>query len=251
METVIACQLGMERSREQPALARRNDCSPIKCRERLYILAHRVDARRTNEHCGKRRWPECRDVEIRFETVKLASKGVAPGRDIHQAEARLSFRTPFGDSIREQDHPGASAPDGHLAPSPLLYRFHKAIRHEQFADRRALTTWNNQAVDTIKVFCKPHLGNLVPKVADNTLVLDKCPLQGKYTYVHTIAGYRCWLPATGRQQFPLRNLADLDTNHCFAQALAYFGDDLRVPEMCRRGDDRLRALGRITGFEDA
>src|SRR3712207_344335 len=111
METVITRQLRMERGREQPALACRDDCSLVECGERFNILPHCVDAWSSDKDCWK--WPRAqrRNGEIRFEAVKLASKGVAPGRDIHQVERRLSFRTPVGDPLREQDHPCACSPD--------------------------------------------------------------------------------------------------------------------------------------------
>lgn len=251
METIVARQLGMEAGRQQPALACGDDCAIIESRERFYILSHGVDARGANKDRPEWCRSQCRDLQIGFKAIKLASESIAPGGDIHQIQCRLSFRTSVGNAFREQDHPGACPPERHLAPGTLPDRFKQAIGNEQLADRRTFAARNNQAVDTIEMLRKPYLSDLMSKAAERMLVLDKCPLQGKDTNIHKSSQASRPLPAARCQQFTFRNLANLNTDHCFAQSLTYLGNDLRILIMCCRRDDRLCALSGIAGFEDA
>lgn len=190
MEPIITRQFGVEGGRKQPALACGDDCALVESCERLYILSHGVDARGTNKDRREWRRSQCRDTQSSFKAIKLASKSIAPGGDIHQVECRLSFRTSFGDAVCEQNHPRARSPDRHLAPGALPDRFEQTIGNQQLADRRTFATWNNQAVDAIQMLRQPYLSDLMPKPAEHVLVLDKSPLQGEYTYIHTVATRR-------------------------------------------------------------
>src|SRR6478735_6761433 len=49
----------------------------------------------------------------------------------------------------------------------------------------------------------------------------------------------------------LRDLVDVDADHGLAEAARHLGDDVRVVVEGRRLDDRLGALGRVAGLEDA
>src|SRR5438045_8669447 len=59
------------------------------------------------------------------------------------------------------------------------------------------------------------------------------------------------LPAAGLEQLARVERRGRDTHHGLAQPCRHAGEDLRVLEVRRRLDDRLRAPFRISGLEDA
>src|SRR5256885_11980387 len=67
VETIVRGELGMERGREEVALACRDDGAVVEGRERLDIAAEARDLRRADEHGVVRPAAERLHVEIRFE----------------------------------------------------------------------------------------------------------------------------------------------------------------------------------------
>ncbi len=68
---------------------------------------------------------------------------------VHQTNARIGLTT--ADLLRQEDHSGAGAPDRHARLSRGTDRRLEPVRHEQFANGRALATGHDQAVQVLQV----------------------------------------------------------------------------------------------------
>ena len=120
METVVTGQLRMEGGREQPALAGRDDRAIVQRGECLDIVSYRIDQRRTNKDGRERRLAQCSGTSS--SASKLSSwrpKALRRAVISIRLKRRLPFWPPLGDAVGQQDHPGAGAPDRHLAPGSL------------------------------------------------------------------------------------------------------------------------------------
>src|ERR687885_1736724 len=218
-------------------------------RQWLHAFSDCVDDWRPDEDSVKRIRPKLIDPQVGLEAVQLPAEGIAARRDIHQGQRRLPCRTPFGDPPCKQDHARAGTPDRHLLARPILNRFDQPIGDQQFADRRTFTTRNNQAVDMVEMLRQPDLRDLLSKLPEHALMLDKRPLQGEDTDVHTML-LNLSLPAAARQKLAFRDLADLNPDHRLAKPLADLGNDLRILVMRRGFDDGLSPALRIARLED-
>src|SRR5919205_1592532 len=155
-------------------------------RQWLHAFSDCVDDWRPDEDSVKRIRPKLVDPQIGLEAVQLPAEGIAARRDIHQGQRRLPCRTSFGDPPCKQDHARAGTTDRHLLTRPILNRFDQPIGDQQFADRRTFTTRNNQAVDMVEMLRQPDLRDLLSKLPEHALMLDKRPLQCEDTDVHTM-----------------------------------------------------------------
>src|SRR5438067_5228421 len=77
VEAIVRGELGVERRREEVALACRDDGSVVEGRERLDIRAEARDLRRSNEDRVIRPATERLHVDVRLERVELPAESVA------------------------------------------------------------------------------------------------------------------------------------------------------------------------------
>src|SRR6266511_3377691 len=177
MKSFVAGELGMEACRQEMPLPSRDDAPAVDPCQHLDLFAGRLQERRADEDGVQRLLAERRNVQIGLEAVELAAEGVAPRRDIHQAQCWLALGPALGDPPGHQDRAGASAPQRHPQPRALANWDQQLVQHQQLADRRALAARNNQTIDLLKMFREPHLLCGYADAAESLFVLAKVALE--------------------------------------------------------------------------
>src|SRR4029077_6656629 len=90
------------------------------------------------------------DAERGFEAVDLATVSVAFHRDVEQSESLLVGH-PVGDVFGEHDHARAGGERRETAANRFAQRLEESDPLHQHRHRRALATWQHDAVQAFEV----------------------------------------------------------------------------------------------------
>lgn len=184
MHSLVCGQFRMKACCQHTALAR-GDHTPIgQLRQRLDITAKILQDRRPNKDGSQRFSAKLINFKIDFKAVKLAAKGVAPRRHIHQSKRGL-IGAAISNPARHQDRSGARAPERHASAHPRAQRFNQAINRQEFPDCRTLATGDNQAVDAFEMFWQAHLEGWRSNAPQRFLMFAEITLERKDSYCHT------------------------------------------------------------------
>ncbi len=115
---------------------------------------------------------ECRNIQIHFKAIHLATKGVAFNLDIHQFEQRLVTLGIVGD----ENGTSAGPPQGMLFPKGAQGR-HEFVGSCQFTDGGGFTSGDDQSLQSSQLFGQAHLHNLAAEVFQHVLVFNEIALK--------------------------------------------------------------------------
>ena len=174
----------MKGSRQELALACRDDGPIRQTGEYLDTLADRLDLWRTDKDAGQRPRTEGRGVKGQFKTSKLATVSVAAHRNVHTAHRGLAALLLVKDGAREENGPGAGSPDSQIASSPRPQRLKHAIQGQKPPDGGALAPRNDQVRDGSKLGRQPHLKGVGAKSAEDCAMFAEITLEGEDANCH-------------------------------------------------------------------
>ena len=146
----------------------------------------------------------------------------------------------------EHDHPRARPEDRGLEPP---HRLVEPVEAHQAHERRRLAAGDDEPVEPVELLRLAHLDGVGAEPPQHRRVLAEVPLDGE----DAAAGARAHGPTSrvtsSSGRFEQRGGRDPD--HRVAEPRGDVGEDLRVLEVRRRLDDRLRAPLGIARLEDA
>jgi len=188
MEAVVSGQFWVKRCSQQLALLCSHDAAIRQGAKRLRLAMHRFDDWGADEDGMVRRGRfgsllERFDIQVSLEGVYLAAKSVARHSDIHQVKQGLGTTG----ILREEDRPGAGAPDGVLF-TKLDQWLHQAEIHGQLADGGRFAAGDDQPIQPCEMAGQAHLGALNAQALEHCNVFCEIALDGKDSDFH-----RCFM----------------------------------------------------------
>src|SRR5262249_43083435 len=145
VQTGVVGQLRMERRDEETALAGQ-DWMAVDLGEHLDVGPDLLDPRRADED-GAQRPALAGKLEVGLERSDRATEGVAPHRDVDEAEMVAV----------EHDHPGARAEHG---PLELAQRLVDAVEPHQARERRRLAAGDDEPVEPVELLGNADLDDV-------------------------------------------------------------------------------------------
>ncbi len=184
MESVIPGQFRVKGGRQQVALLHGHRRPIFQRGQNLHSRFHPLNDRSADEDSVEGQVSQDGNRQVGLKTIHLTAESVAPDGDVHQTQDGLTGH-PVHNLFRQQNHPGASAPEGPSRTGELPQRLQQSPFLGQKANGSGLPAGDDQSCQALQMLRQADFYWLYAQAGQDMFVLNESTLQGQDADSHS------------------------------------------------------------------